>query len=105
MLSESYLYTKEMIVESIGHLDANGILCAQFGEIDFDSKPNRVVRYLGTAREAFKQLGIPGFQQHVLVAVGPGFGRLESASIMIKKSPFTAAIAPAFSSIALVVST
>jgi spermidine synthase len=91
VLSESYLYTKEMIVEALSHLDENGILCAQFGEIDFDQKPNRVVRYLGTAREAFKEAGIPDFAQHVLVAVAPGFGRLESASILIKKSAFTAA--------------
>jgi spermidine synthase len=91
VLSESYLYTKEMIVEAIEHLDPDGILCAQFGEIDFDTKPNRAVRYLGTAREAFAELGIPGFQQHVLVAVSPGFGRLESATILLKKSPFTPA--------------
>jgi len=91
VLSESYLYTKEMIVEAIEHLDDDGILCAQFGEIDFDTKPNRVVRYLGTAREAFAELDIPDFQQHVLVAVSPGFGRLESATILLKKSPFTPA--------------
>lgn len=91
VLSESYLYTKEMIVEAVNHLDPDGILCAQFGEIDFDTKPNRVVRYLGTAREAFHDLGIGGFPGHVLVAVSPGFGRLESATILIKKSPFTAA--------------
>lgn len=91
VLSESYLYTKEMIVEAMNHLDPNGILCAQFGEIDFDSKPNRVVRYIGTAREALQQLGIPDFRQHVLVSVAPGFGRLESATILLKKSPFTAA--------------
>jgi spermidine synthase len=90
VLSESYLYTKEMIVEAVTHLDPDGILCAQFGEIDFDIKPNRVVRYIGTAREAFKTLGIPDFQQHVLVAVAPGFGRLESVTILLKKSPFTA---------------
>ena len=91
VLSESYLYTKEMIVEAMNHLDPNGILCAQFGEIDFDTKPNRAVRYIGTAREALKQLGIPDFEQHVLVSVAPGFGRLESATILLKKSPFTAA--------------
>jgi len=91
VLSESYLYTKEMIIEAIEHLDANGILCAQFGEIDFATKPNRAVRYLGTAREAFAELGATDFQQHVLVAVSPGFGRLESATILLKKSPFTAA--------------
>lgn len=91
VLSESYLYTKEMIVEALEHLDPNGILCAQFGEIDFTTKPNRVVRYVGTAREAFRELGIPDFPRHVLVAVSPGFGRLESVTILIKRSPFTEA--------------
>jgi spermidine synthase len=91
VLSESYLYTKEMIVEALEHLDANGILCAQFGEIEFATKPNRVVRYLGTAREAFAELGVGGFDRHVMVAVSPGFGKLESATILIRKSPFTEA--------------
>jgi spermidine synthase len=103
VLSESYLYTKEMIVEAIDHLDPNGILCAQFGEIDFDIKPNRVVRYLGTAREAFRDLGIPDFPNHVLVSVSPGFGRLETATILIKKSPFTAADVKTFLDAARVV--
>lgn len=88
VLSESYLYTREMITEALKHLSPDGILCAQFGEIDFDIKPNRTVRYLGTAREAFSGLGIPGFDHHVLVAVSPGFGRLETTTIMLKKSAF-----------------
>jgi spermidine synthase len=91
VLSESYLYTREMIVEAIEHLDPDGILCAQFGELDFDVKPNRVVRYLGTAREAFAELGIDDFKGHVAVAVAPGFGRLNSSTILLKKSPFTPA--------------
>ena len=69
VLSESYLYTKEMIVEAVEHLDADGILCAQFGEIDFDTKPNRVVRYLGTAREALRRA-----RHRRLPAARPGRG-------------------------------
>ena len=91
MLSESYLYTREMIEEALEHLSPDGILCAQFGEIEFLLKPNRVVRYLGTARQAFAELEIPDFAQHVLVALSPGFGKLETATILIKKSPFTQA--------------
>jgi len=91
VLSESYLYTREMIEETLEHLSPGGILCAQFGEIDYDVKPNRVVRYLGTARAAFQELGIPDFARHVLVAVSPGFGRLETATVLIKRSPFIAA--------------
>jgi spermidine synthase len=96
VLSESYLYTREMIVEALEHLDENGILCAQFGEIDFEVKPNRVIRYLGTARDALAELGIGDFPAHVAVAVAPGFGRLNSSTILLKKSPFTPQDAAAF---------
>jgi len=89
VLSESYLYTQEMIEEAVRHLTPDGILCAQFGEIDYDTKPNRVVRYLGTARRALAALGIDDFDRHVMVGVSPGFGRLETATIVIEKSPFT----------------
>jgi MFS family permease len=91
VLSESYLYTREMIVEALRHLTDGGILCAQFGEISYDVKPNRTVRYLGTAREAFHELGIDDFDRHVLVATSPGFGQVSSASILLKRAPFDAA--------------
>lgn len=91
VLSESYLYTREMIEEAVAHLTDDGILCAQFGEIEYDTKPNRVVRYLGTARNALAEFGIDDFAKHVMVSVSPGFGRLETATIVIKKSPFTEA--------------
>jgi len=97
VLSESYLYTKEMIAEALERLTPGGILCAQFGEIDFDIKPNRVLRYLGTAREAFGERGVEDFASHVLVSVAPGFGRLNSSSILLGKSPFTPGAVEAFS--------
>lgn len=40
VLVESYLYTVEMLRESLRHLTENGIICAQFGECDYDLKPN-----------------------------------------------------------------
>ena len=89
VLSESYLYTQEMIEEALDNLTPDGVLCAQFGEIDFDVKPNRVLRYLGTARQAFLEQGVGDFQRHALVSVAPGFGRLNSSTILLKKSPFT----------------
>ena len=36
VLSESYLYTKEMIRETLEHLTDDGIMVVQFGELDFD---------------------------------------------------------------------
>ncbi len=100
VLSESYLYTQEMIETALEHLSGEGILAAQFGEIDFDVKPNRVVRYLGTAREALADLGIGDFGGHVLVAVSPGFGRLETATILLRRTPFTPPEVAAFRKLA-----
>jgi MFS family permease len=91
VLSESYLYTKEMVEDVVEHLTEDGILCAQFGELDFNENPNRTIRYLGTARLALAELGIRDFERHVMVGVSPGYGRLETTTIIIKKSPFTEA--------------
>ncbi len=91
VLSESYLYTKEMVEDAVEHLTDDGILCAQFGELDYDENPNRTIRYLGTARMALAELGIDDFARHVMVGVSPGYGRLETTTIVIKKSPFTEA--------------
>ncbi|MFP6663982.1 MAG: hypothetical protein VCC00_07290 [Deltaproteobacteria bacterium] len=91
VLSESYLYTREMIETVVRHLTPNGLLTAQFGEIEFVDKPNRTMRYLATAREAFRELGIEDFPAHVMAAVSPGFGKLETVTIVLKKTPFTPA--------------
>src|SRR6185369_10022989 len=87
VLSESYLYTVEMIDESLDHLGPDGILCAHFGEIDYEHKPNRTVRYVSTAREAFRRRGITDFASHVLVATTPDIMNL--STVILKKTPFT----------------
>ena len=87
VLSESYLYTSEMIVESLGHLTDRGVICMQFGEAAYDRKPNRTARYVATAREAFKRLGIGDFQRHVLVNTSPGV--IDLSTILLKRAPFT----------------
>ncbi len=46
VLSESYLYTTETIEESLEHLTDDGIIATQFGEINFEAKPNRTTRYV-----------------------------------------------------------
>jgi spermidine synthase len=89
VLSESYLYTVEMITESLAHLSDRGIVCAQFGEENLDRKPNRTARYLATAREAFRRVGIHDFDRHVLVASMPGFV-FNMSTILLKRTPFTA---------------
>jgi hypothetical protein len=88
VLSESYLYTKEMLHEALRHLADGGLVCMQFGEVNFERKPNRTTRFLGTARVAFRELGIDDLASHVLVSTRPNFVQL--ATMLLKKTPFTA---------------
>jgi hypothetical protein len=87
VLSESYLYTVEAIEESLARLADGGLICAQFGELDYDRKPNRTLRYLATAREAFRRRGIDDLSRHVLVLTSPSF--IDTPTILLKRSPFT----------------
>ena len=95
VLSESYLYTREMILDSLAHLADDGVICAQFGEVEFENKPNRTVRYLGTARDAMRLLGIRDFERHALVATASG-GFFTTSTILLRKTPFTDADAARF---------
>ncbi|MDH4171845.1 MAG: hypothetical protein OEW42_19855, partial [Acidimicrobiia bacterium] len=90
VLSESYLYTTEMIVESLEHLTDRGVITAQFGEFVFDEKPNRTARYVATAREALTELGIDRAvqDQHILVVTSAD-ELLPLSTIMVKRTPFT----------------
>jgi spermidine synthase len=87
VLSESYLYTREAILESLAHLTDDGIVCVQFGEVHLNEKPIRTARYLATARDAFRQLGVADFHRHVLV--GTSFSFIPLSTILIKRTPFT----------------
>lgn len=89
VLSESYLYTEEMIRESLEHLRDDGIAVAQFGEVDFEARPNRTARYVVTARTALEAMGVEDPGRHILVArsTDPLSGGL--STIMVKATPFT----------------
>ncbi|HWC38700.1 MAG TPA: hypothetical protein VG476_09240 [Acidimicrobiales bacterium] len=90
VLSESYLYTTNALVDSLNHLRPGGILAAQFGEFDFEHQPNRTARYVATARQALSQLGVADPTRHILVATTPqglSFGTV--STILVKKSAFT----------------
>ena len=91
VLSESYLYTKEMIETAFSHLDSDGLMVAQFGDFDFESRPTRTARYLVTARDA---LGaeVGAFEDHTSLIVEAStteFARV--TTIMLSKSPVDAA--------------
>lgn len=94
VLSESYLYTVEMIRESLAHLSPEGVICAQFGELDFERKPLRTSRYLATVREALDgSKGLNGSRRndisgHVLVASGKDIGPFTLSTVLVKPTPF-----------------
>jgi spermidine synthase len=87
VLSEGYLYTVEMIDEVLAHLSDDGVLCAQFGETAYAQKPNRTTRYVSTAREALRRLGVDDFGRHVVVLTSPDV--LMLSTILVKRTPFT----------------
>ncbi len=94
VMSESYLYTREMIEEAFGHLSPGGVMVAQFGELDFAARPMRTARYLVTARAALADdIGEDGFADHVaLMYEGGGGGQIDTVStIMLFKDPVDAA--------------
>jgi spermidine synthase len=87
VLSESYLYTVEMVEESLSHLSDGGLIAMQFGERDYDTKPNRTARYVSTARAALERMGVREPARHLLVATSPSFIAL--STILVKREPFT----------------
>ncbi|HET6952905.1 MAG TPA: hypothetical protein VFI47_21155 [Acidimicrobiales bacterium] len=89
VLSESYLYTRETIEESLDHLADDGIVATQFGEINFDAKPNRTTRYVATARAALEEYGVDDPAEHVLVATSGSGGSSTLSTVLIKRTPFT----------------
>jgi hypothetical protein len=91
VLSESYLYTSEMIEDSLRHLTPNGIMVVQFGELDFTHSPNRTARYLMTARKAFAQLGIANPADHLIVAAYLTHSSGDLSTIILKRTSFTPA--------------
>ncbi len=90
VLSESYLYTSETIKESLEHLGPDGIVAAQFGEVNFEAKPNRTTRYVSTVRDALADVGVDDPSRHLLVATSStDVGASVVSTILVKRSPFT----------------
>ncbi|MCP4642815.1 MAG: hypothetical protein GY851_20375 [bacterium] len=88
VLSESYLYTTEMIEECLEHLTPDGLICMQYGEILYDAKPNRTTRYALTARKALERIGVTDPAGHLFVATSPDYFAVTS-TILVKKTPAT----------------
>ena len=89
VLSESYLYTQEMLEESLGHLTGDGMVVMQFGEKDYESRPNRTARLAATARAAYDSGGFGDIADNVAVITSRDEGFLYGVSTTImKQSPF-----------------
>ncbi len=89
VLSESYLYTRQMIETAFDHLTERGAVVAQFGDFAFDRRPTRTARYLLTARAAMEDR-VAAFDDNVSLIVDTGEDDLEKVStIMLFASPVT----------------
>lgn len=89
VLSESYLYTEEMIATAFDHLTPDGVMVAQFGDFDFAERPTRTARYLTTARAALSGR-VDSFAEHVVLATDESAVDLERVStIMLSTTPIT----------------
>ncbi len=82
VLSESYLYTRQMIETAFDHLSDSGMMVAQFGDFAFDRRPTRTARYLTTAREALRPR-VEAFDQHVGLIVDSGENDLQKVSTIL----------------------
>ena len=82
VLSESYLYTEEMIAEAYDHLTPDGMIVTQFGDFDFDERPTRTARYLVTSREALSDEQ-SDFSRHTALLVNRGDVDLDRFSTML----------------------
>jgi spermidine synthase len=91
VLSESYLYTSETIVDSFDHLGPNGVIATQYGEFDYEGRPNRTTRYVATARHALAERGIKNPSRHIIVVTTPTEGPSALSTILVKEKPFTPA--------------
>ena len=89
VLAESYLYTVEMVEQIFRRLSPDGVLCAQFGEVDYERKPNRTLRFLATARQFYFYEKIPDFEDRTLVATSEGFAPYLESTILLSRSAFT----------------
>jgi hypothetical protein len=91
VLSESYLYTKEMIADSLKHLSDDGLMVVQFGELNFTDAPNRTARYVMTARAAMESIGIKNPSDHMIVSAFITNATGDLSTIILKRTPITPA--------------
>lgn len=84
VLSESYLFTVEMIRDSLRRLAPGGVICVQWGELFGERK--RAARYINTARAALEELGREDSAAHILVSTHSS--HVPTSTIMVRSTPF-----------------
>jgi hypothetical protein len=90
VLSESYLYTREAMVESLDHLAPGGIIAWHYGEFDYENRPNRTARYLNTVRSALRERGVNVTSHNIIVTTAPAIiGGSTLSTVLVKETPFT----------------
>ncbi len=85
-LTESYLYTVDAFEQYLQHLTPDGILIVTRWEF---VPPRQALRVVSLGRAALERLGAKAPAAHVLV-IEDGRGDVRKASVLIKRSPFTA---------------
>lgn len=86
-LTESYLYTREAFAQYLGHLAPDGILIVTRWEF---VPPRQALRVVAVGRAALEQTGAREAARHVVV-VQDGGGEVSKVSVLLKRTPFTAA--------------
>lgn len=89
VLSESYLYTSNAIGASLDHLTTDGVVVAQFGEMDYDRKANRTNRYVATARKALTERGVTDPGRYIVVIRSTALEVGDYTTVLVKRTPFT----------------
>jgi spermidine synthase len=89
VLAESFLYTVETLDAAIARLSPRGVICAQFGEFDFEKKPNRTVRFIATGRQAFYDSKIPDLDERVLVSTAQGLPPFMESTVILSQGALT----------------
>jgi spermidine synthase len=88
-LSENNLYTVEAFADYLARLGPDGILSMTRWH---QSPPDQLLRLVSLGREALRELGVADASRHFLIVRGPFEGMpLTTATVLLKKSPFSAA--------------
>ncbi len=89
VLSESYLYTADAVVDYLAHLKPGGVFAMAMGDFNVPGHQARhTLRLLANARRALHERGVASPERHV--AVIASLEGVAMAHTLVKNEPFTA---------------